>query len=257
MTIAKTASRAQRWPSCARWGVGFVLALVGHAGAALALLASWPADVEQIASAPAITVDLAPMPAAPAVAPTEAPPGPLKNQVQSQPEPIEKKPVEKVELPTEPAVQTEVTMPPPKPVEKPPQQQKTKTVPRKRASLESAPSHAERRAEHAAAQAPGVPSHDPSAVPRWKSRLMAQLERHKQYPPEAQSRGEQGVAELAFSVDRNGGVHHARILRSSGSSLLDRATLALLTRAAPLPAPPPEIRGAQIAIQVPIRYSLR
>jgi protein TonB len=65
------------------------------------------------------------------------------------------------------------------------------------------------------------------------------------------------VAQLAFSVDRSGGVHHARIVRSSGSSLLDEATLALVERAAPLPAPPPEISGAQIAISVPIRYNMR
>ena len=50
-----------------------------------------------------------------------------------------------------------------------------------------------------------------------------------------------GVAQLAFSVDRRGGVHHARIVRSSGSSVLDRATLALVGARAPLPPPPPEI----------------
>jgi protein TonB len=46
-------------------------------------------------------------------------------------------------------------------------------------------------------------------------------------------------------------------VRSSGSSLLDRATLELVERAQPLPAPPPEVRGAQIAIVVPINYNLR
>jgi len=52
-------------------------------------------------------------------------------------------------------------------------------------------------------------------------------------------------------------VHNARIVRSSGSSLLDEATLQLVERAAPLPPPPAEIAGAQIAIAVPIRYSIR
>jgi protein TonB len=71
------------------------------------------------------------------------------------------------------------------------------------------------------------------------------------------ARGEQGVAQLAFSVDRHGGVHDARIVRSSGSELLDRETLAMVQRAQPLPPPPPELPGTQIAIVVPIRYNIR
>ncbi len=94
-------------------------------------------------------------------------------------------------------------------------------------------------------------------MPNWKSQLVARLERAKRYPSEARARGEHGTAQLAFSVDRRGGVHHARIVRSSGSSLLDRETLALVARAAPLPPPPPEVKGAQIAIVVPIRYDIR
>ena len=146
----------------------------------------------------------------------------------------------------------QAVIPPPK-VEKPPE----KKPKQKHASLPSAPSSAETRSERAAAPMPGANSHNPNAVPNWKSQLMAQLERNKRYPSEAQSRGEQGVAQLAFSVDRGGGVHNARIVRSSGSSALDQATLAMVGRAAPLPPPPPEITGNQIPISVPIRYSVR
>jgi protein TonB len=52
-------------------------------------------------------------------------------------------------------------------------------------------------------------------------------------------------------------VHNARIVRSSGSSILDRETLTLAERAQPLPPPPPEITGTQIPIVVPIRYNAR
>ena len=132
-----------------------------------------------------------------------------------------------------------------------------KRHPQKHASLASAPSPAEKRAAHAAAPAPGAASQNPSALPNWKSELVSRLERYKRYPPEAQARGEHGVAQLAFSVDRSGGVHHARIARSSGSSLLDSATLAMVERAAPLPPPPAELAGTQIAVSVPIRYDTR
>ena len=119
----------------------------------------------------------------------------------------------------------------------------------------SAPSTAEQQAERAAAPMPGAASRNSDAVPNWKSQLVAALERHKRYPSEA--RGDHGVAQLAFSIDRSGGVHNARIARSSGSSVLDREALALVQRAQPLPPPPPEIPGAQIPIVVPIRYNAR
>jgi protein TonB len=236
-----------------RWGVCFVLALSIHAAGAAALLAHWHEDFDLVANAPVIMIELAALPVAPDIKPTDAPPGP--QHAQARPEPEEVKPVEKsVELPPEPQAESQLAvLPPPKPIEK----RAEKKHRQKQANLASAPSTAENKAERAAAPTSGASSRNPDAVPNWKSQLVARLERAKRYPSEAQSRGEQGVAQLAFSVDRSGGVHHARIVRSSGSSLLDEATLALVERAAPLPAPPPEISGAQIAISVPIRYNMR
>jgi protein TonB len=243
----------RRWPEALRWGACFALALGIHAAGAAALLARWSEDSDLVANAPVIMIELAALPVAPETKPTELPPGPEQSEAQPEPEPA--KPVEKtIELPPAPQAEAQLkVMPPPKPIEKPIE----KKPKQKHASLASAPSTAEHPAERAAAPMPGASSHNPDAVPNWKSQLVARLERYKRYPSEAQSRGERGVAQLAFSVDRSGGVHHARIVRSSGSSLLDEATLALVERAAPLPPPPPELQGAQIAIVVPIRYSIR
>ena len=60
---------------------------------------------------------------------------------------------------------------------------------------------------------------------------------------------------IRFSVHT--GVHHARVVHSSGSELLDRESLALVERAQPLPPPAAELAGAEIAIVVPIRYNIR
>jgi periplasmic protein TonB len=243
----------RRWPEALRWGACFALALSFHAAGAAALLARWSEDSDLVANAPVIMIELAALPVAPEVTPTELPPGP--QQSEAQPEPEQQKPAEKkVELPVEPQAEPQLAvMPPPKQVEKPVE----KKLRPKHASVASAPSTAENKAERAAAPMPGAASHNPDAVPNWKSQLVARLERNKRYPSQAQSRGEQGVAQLAFSVDRSGGVHNPHIVRSSGSSLLDAETLALVERAAPLPPPPPEISGAQIAIVVPIRYNMR
>lgn len=281
MTSAMRSPR-RRWPEGLRWTACFVLVLGIHATAAATLLSHWqPAD-EPVAGGPVILVDLAPVAAAPAAPPSEAAPGP--QQVQSPPEPMaepvdkpepakpevtaaltptEEPPVEKIEPPAPPVqtppivetppAQTEVVLPLPRP----PQRTAEPKHRRKLADLNSALPKVERAAPRAVAPAPGASSHDPNAMPNWKSELVARLQRYKRYPSEAQARGDEGVAQLAFTVDRSGGVHNARIVRSSGSSLLDRATLDLIARAQPLPAPPPDIRGSQIAIVVPINYNLR
>ena len=133
-----------------------------------------------------------------------------------------------IELPPDPKAEPVVAMPPPKPIEKP----KEKKPKQKHAAVASAPSRAEQKADRAAAPLPGASSRNSNALPNWKTQLLARLERSKRYPSEA--RGDHGTAQLAFSVDRQGGVHNARITRSSGSSVLDHETLALVQRAQPL-----------------------
>ena len=242
-----------RWPDYLRWGACFALVLGFHVAGAAALMARWSDDSDLVANAPVIMLELAPAPVAPQITPTEVPPDQVLSR-EAEPEPQPEPPLQQPEIKVDPAPQPELAvMPPPKPVEK----LKEKKPKQKQASRASAPSTAERRADRAAAPAPGASSRNPDAVPNWKSRLVAQLERNKRYPSEAQARGDQGIVQLAFSVDRSGGVHHARIVRSSGSNALDQATLAMLERAAPLPPPPPEEPGAQIPVVVPIRYNIR
>lgn len=274
--------------SLARWGFCFIAALGIHAGAAAALMARWSDDADQVANAPVIMLDLAPVAVAPQTTPTEVPPDSVAREMQTgvekapekpeetvekaEPLPEPEKPVEEAKaapepekpLDVKPEPQAELSMlPPPRPVEKneekpdeKKQEVKKKKQQPRRAMLASAPSSADTRAERAAAPTAGA-NRDSTALPNWKSRLFAQIERYKRYPAEAQSRGDRGVVRLAFSVDRQGGVHNARVVGSSGSQLLDRETLAMIERAAPLPAPPDELPGARIAIVVPISYNIR
>jgi periplasmic protein TonB len=254
VNVAPQTVTVGRVPETLRWGVCFALALCFHGVVVGALLAHWSENSDLVANAPIITIDLAPVAVAPDTTPNELPPGPQQAEAEPASEPDPVKPVEKLELPPEPKAElpmavTPAPVPPLKPREEKPKQQ--------HASLPSAPSTAENTAERAAAPAPGASSRNPYAVPNWKSRLVAALERSKRYPTEARAHGEQGVAQLAFSIDRHGGVHNARIAHSSGSELLDSETLALLQRAQPLPPPPPELAGSEIVIVVPIRYNIR
>jgi len=237
-----------RWPEAARWGACFALAVAFHAAGAAALFARWTEDSNLVAGTAVVMVDLAPVAVSPNIT-TDVAPGPL--QQEAEPEPQPEKPIEKVELPPDPQAEPVVAVTPPPKLE-PPKEKKPK---QKHASLASAPTRADQQVDRPAAPMPGLSSRNSDALRNWKTQLVAKLERNKRYPSEA--RGDQGIAQLAFSVDRQGGVHNARIVRSSGSSVLDHETLALVQRAQPLPPPPPEVSGAQIPIVVPIRYNAR
>jgi protein TonB len=83
------------------------------------------------------------------------------------------------------------------------------------------------------------------------------LQRFKRYPPEAQSRSEQGVVLLGFTLDRTGHVLSHRIARSSGYADLDNEVTAMITRAQPLPPFPATMTQPSIDLMVPIHFSLR
>lgn len=253
MTARPDPSTLRHWPETLRWSACFALALSFHAAGAAVLLARWSEGSDLVANAPVIMIELAALPVAPDITPNELPPDVVQSANAEPAPPKPEKPVEKIELLPVPTPEPEMAVTPPQQAEKP----KDKKPVQKHKSMASAPSTAEQRAERAAAPIPGASARNSDALPNWKSQLVAKLERYKRYPSEAQARGEHGVAQVAFSVDRSGGVHHVRIVRGSGSSALDSATLDLVQRASPLPPPPPDITGALIPITVPLRYNSR
>lgn len=108
--------------------------------------------------------------------------------------------------------------------------------------------------------APRTSVHADASAPRidvsWQALLLRRLQQFKNYPRAARERGEQGVALLGFSVDRDGRVTDRKIVRSSGHADLDNEVLAMVERAQPLPAFPPSMSEPQLSLTVPIRFSL-
>jgi periplasmic protein TonB len=255
------APRQRRWPQATRWGICFAVALLFHGVGAAALLARWNEDSDLTANPPVVMIDMAPEAVAQTTTPSDAPPAPVesKEQIEPEPQPQPEKPVEKTEVepePVKPPEKVEIkpdnsptpelsVMPPPKPKEK---KEKPK---HKMASVAQAPSAAEKLAARAAAPAAGANSHNPNAVPSWMSQVVMRIQSVKRSVTVEEIR----TSTVNFSVDRSGGVHNARIVRSSGSAALDEATLALVARASPLPPPPPEKPGDRILLTLPIRYT--
>jgi len=110
----------------------------------------------------------------------------------------------------------------------------------------------------AASQQSSTTRRTPSVSPqRWQSQVIAHINRNKRYPSSAQKRREEGVVQLQFVIDTAGNVQSSRIVRSSGFAELDQATLEMIRRASPVPAPPADIGQSRITLTVPINFNLR
>jgi periplasmic protein TonB len=139
-----------------------------------------------------------------------------------------------------------------KPVEQPPDTSQVSATP------EQPPVEQEQKPPAPAPQPARVKGGSQNTVaPTWETSLVKHLQHFKRYPSGAQSRGEEGIVMLSFSVDRNGHVLAHQIMRSSGFPDLDAEVTAMIERAQPLPAFPPSMPEAQLDLTVPIRFSLR
>jgi periplasmic protein TonB len=104
------------------------------------------------------------------------------------------------------------------------------------------------------ATSPASPELAPE-IASWQQAVVAHLGRFQRYP--AQAKGATGIVNLSFSIDRQGHVLNSQIIKSSGSAVLDAEALSLLTRAAPLPAPPAAVPDSDLTFVLPIRFGLR
>ncbi|AVT76218.1 cell envelope biogenesis protein TonB [Rhodopseudomonas palustris] len=273
------AQGASRWLLSAAVIVGVHAVAVA---AALAYYAQVPPPGEPLA---AIMIDLAPMTASPQPSPLDLPPGPEMQEAeapQSEPEPVQHTAAVPEIAPTPIQQNAEVPLPPeakpslpdkpeavklekpepakPKPERPKPEKRervvKQNSSDRPPAPRTSAPQRAERRAADAMAALAGAQA-AAAMLPSYRQRLAAHLQRFKRYPTEARASGVQGTATLSFTVGRGGQVLSARLARSSGHPALDAETLAMVSRAQPLPPFPPEITQASLNFSVPVNFSVR
>lgn len=264
-----------------RWGTSATAIVAAHA-ALIALGMAWytqrpPPGVTM----PTIMVDMAPATASPEPTPMDIAPGPVMQEADASPPAEQAKPEavqEQLEA-TPPQLTPEVVAPPePKPDPTPPKPEPAKIVPdppkpvpvpekpkpvRKDARKPTnappaprttAPPRAERRAPRASAISAGASA---AAVASYNQRVAAHLRRFKQYPPAAKAAGQQGTSRLSFRIGRNGQVLSSRLAGSSGHAALDAETLAMVRRAQPFPAFPPDIKQASMSYSVPIQFSVR
>ena len=264
-----------------RWLICGVAAVIAHAGLA-AGLTTWRDPVVTDEPAAALVIELAPVVAAPPPKPDAGGAGPeametpptvnvptdnldkpeekteqkVEAKLERKPEEVaETKPVdESPPLPIVPNAEAVVSLPPPPPVQQV-QPQRQEWLPP--AVADTAPSVT----SEVVAALPTAPVQgttrqaESKKVQSWKIQVAAVLERNKRYPPDARARREQGVVQVAFSLDAQGRLLASRVQKGAGAVSLDEEAVALLRRA-PLPPPPAEL-GTRVELVVPIRFSLK
>jgi protein TonB len=223
-----------------RWAVSIVVVLGLHAAAA-GMLMTWQDSLAADEATDTIEVVFAPEGNIAIEVPDDVAPGPKQQEMDEpppEPEKTEQKVEEQIEVPPSPAPAI-AALPPPQEVKpEPPKPKPQPPVP-----MTSAPQR-QRTVSLA-------------VVASWHSKIVGLIERNKAYPPTAQGRGETGVVQLAYSLDRQGRVLASRVVRSSGHAMLDQEALATVRRAQPFPPPPADLPGAKFDFTQPLKFSIR
>ena len=249
-----------------RWAICAAVVVLAHGGIAAAMV-TWHDDEGGSGPASGIVIEFAPVPLAASTPEAEIPPGPLQDASEASPnkpvdtleerEKVETTPTEERPPEVAPATDPDVAVEPP-----PPQEVKQETAMRQAPSLASIASAPQVIAEETSAipVAPTLDLPNPinsAAALSWNMQVFAQLKRNLRYPPKAASRGEKGIVQISFSLDRHGRVIDSRILSSSGVAELDQEALALLRRAQPFPMPPADLPGERFERNAPISFHLK
>jgi protein TonB len=246
-----------------RWSLAALIVLAGHLGMMATYFMFYQPHPAGAPEGPAILIDLSP-PAAPA-SPKDAEMGPVQEEVAPPPEPevMEMPPPEPVIEPPPPVpMESPVVLQPepPKPQEivkpkEPPPKEVKKIEPKKKpVQRTTAGPRSERVADQMSAPSAGASG---AAVADWRSMVVSKLQSAKRYPSGAESRREQGVVTLSFTLSRTGAVLSRSIARGSGYPELDQEVLSMVQRAAPFPPFPAGMTQASQHLTAPVRFSLR
>lgn len=94
-----------------------------------------------------------------------------------------------------------------------------------------------------------------AAVSNYPGKVASKLRRALRYPAEAKRQKLRGEVQVSFVVSAGGGVGSIRVVRSSGSPILDRAAIDTVKRAAPFPAIPDGAGRSSWPFTVPLAFA--
>jgi protein TonB len=145
------------------------------------------------------------------------------------------------ELPQQPVEEKKEEPPPPPEEEKPPEPEPEVAMP-----TPEPPPPEEKPVTPPPVQLPV------KIINTWQGRLAAHIERFRRTLEPSE-----GLARVAFTIDRDGHLLSSRIAQSTGSPSLDQEALAMLARADPMPKPPDGTPDSALSMVIPVRFFIR
>jgi len=242
------------------WVLAAALALSGHlafAALAVAVMREDP-DADDL-GAPGITVaiELASLP----TQQTELPPGPESEASAASPPQVEQQTQAKdTDLPKETPVESEnpdrlVTIEKSESLKEPEVTTKAvKASPESAAQEATAPPVIQNVPEAATSttREQGTGRNEQRAQVTWQKELLAHLDKYKRYPSDRSQKSAEIL--ISLSLDRTGHVLAANVAKSSGDEAFDRAALAMVERASPVPPPPPLVADETLDFSLPVIF---
>lgn len=126
---------------------------------------------------------------------------------------------------------------------------------------QSAPAVSAGLASQVASNKPQEPStaavvDNPDALKRFLAEVRLRIDRCKQYPFAARRRHMAGRVTVCFAIHPDGSVRGLEVVESSGFSVLDRAALEAVNRAAPFPEFPREMLNRALEVEIGVVFEL-
>jgi len=98
---------------------------------------------------------------------------------------------------------------------------------------------------------------DQEAMLRYQDMIKQRIEEARRYPSWAKRQGVEGAVYLRFTVSSDGLSQNVRVMRSSGSAILDQEAIATIVRAEPFPPIPDDIKMNSVQIDIAIVFTLK
>jgi TonB family protein len=93
---------------------------------------------------------------------------------------------------------------------------------------------------------------------RYEQLISSWIQKFKVYPADARSHGLEGEAVVRIRIDRNGNIRYFMMEKDTGHAVLDRAVIAMLKKANPVPPVPKSYpAGALLEFLVPVSFKLQ
>jgi protein TonB len=93
-----------------------------------------------------------------------------------------------------------------------------------------------------------------AAASNFSGKVLSKVRRHFRYPRSAEKRGVKGTVVVGFTLSSSGGVSGIKIVKGSGSPVLDEGALNAVRKAQPFPQFPEGINRSKWNFAVPLQF---